>query len=174
MSEENNQTLNNKSQLGKIIFALALAIISFMYLQVVVPYVLFVAAIPNLFLLQDRLQGEIKDVIITQWQWMSNGFVFMPSSFIGSITRYLCIGGGIVILVGLCSKKDDTKRKTTKIVKILFIVHVVTVFVAAVLQAIVGLLFIVFPTLYNYITFSDVSILSFVLAIMLFVWGIFR
>ncbi|MBO4310617.1 MAG: hypothetical protein J5856_06075, partial [Lachnospiraceae bacterium] len=73
---------------------------------------------------------------------------------------------------GLFSKKDETKRTSIKIIWIMTLIQMGICAIASFLQFVVGTAFYFIPKLQRLITYRKMSLMSYELAISLFIWTI--
>lgn len=165
------ETSGKKQIIMAIIMAL-INLLSFAYFYLTAIVFVYIPIIGHMFQIRQLMGNDFSTMIRFQQRWLGNGVCMLPYNLFLTLNNKLALIVLVLIAVGLFSKKDETKRTSIKIIWIMTLIQMGICAIASFLQFVVGTAFYFIPKLQRLITYRKMSLMSYELAISLFIWTI--
>ncbi len=165
------ETSGKKQIIMAIIMAL-INLLSFAYFYLTAIVFVYIPIIGHMFQIRQLMGNDFSTMIRFQQRWLGNGVCMLPYNLFLTLNNKLALIVLVLIAVGLFSKKDETKRTSIKIIWIMTLIQMGICAIASFLQFIVGTAFYFIPKLQRLVTYRKMSLMSYELAISLFIWTI--
>ena len=165
------ETSGKKQIIMAIIMAL-INLLSFAYFYLTAIVFVYIPIIGHMFQIRQLMGNDFSTMIRFQQRWLGNGVCMLPYNLFLTLNNKLALIVLVLIAVGLFSKKDETKRTSIKIIWIMTMIPMGICAIASFLQFVVGTAFYFIPKLQRLVTYRKMSLMSYELAISLFIWTI--
>ena len=165
------ETSGKKQIIMAIIMAL-INLLSFAYFYLTAIVFVYIPIIGHMFQIRQLMGNDFSTMIRFQQRWLGNGVCMLPYNLFLTLNNKLALIVLVLIAVGLFSKKDETKRTSIKIIWIMTLIQMGICAIASFLQFVVGTAFYFIPKLQRLVTYRKMSLMSYELAISLFIWTI--
>ena len=108
---KNTQIEKEKSQGWRTGLFIGTGIISIVYAQAICPFVIILPLYQHMYEYWVTMPKDLADIPLFMAKWMSNNIATIPCYAIGQVYSISFLIEIIFMIVGLASKKSETKRK---------------------------------------------------------------
>ena len=112
--------------------------------------------------------NSVATVLSFLYKWLGNGLATIPCAAFGQVFSTAFLVEIILIIVGVSSKKRETKCKMTKAVMVVMLIKIIVSYICILGEFLLGMLFLIFPAMNDMVTYQHWPVLNSITALVMF------